>query len=294
MVLFAAASVFAGGQQEAQVEEQSGVSVFVSIVPQTYLVEKIGGDRLDVDVLVPPGKSPATYEPTPNQMAALSGADVLFAIGVPFENAFLPTVKNSLKELKIVDTSAGIHRRSMDVHHHEEEHHDEEAHEHGDAALDPHVWMSPVLAKVLAQNIFDTLVEIDPAGRDVYESGLNSLFEELDGLHSRISSELAPFEGSTLFIFHPALGYFADEYGLKQVAIEAGGKEPSAAELTEIIEHARAEGVEVIFVQPEFSKESASVIAEAIGGQVVGLNPLNPDYINNLNSIAAAVRVSYE
>jgi len=289
ILLFSAGgSVFGGGQSDDTVEDSSKLKVFVSVLPQTYFVEKIGGERVEVDVVVPPGKNPATYEPTPNQVAALSMADVLFTVGVPFENAFLPKISASLKSLIIADTSEGILKRSITEHHHDEEGHDE------DAADDPHIWLSPLLAKVQADTIHRMMVELDPQGRELYDRGLAGLKAELDDLHAELLSMLEPYKGRTLFIFHPTLGYFADEYGLEQTAIEAGGKQPSAAALVEIIEHAREDDVRIIFVQPEFPKDSAELIAEAIGGSVVGLNPLNPDYVNNLRDIGESIRKSYE
>lgn len=235
-------------------------------------------------------------------MVQLGSADVFFTIGVPFERAFLPRVEASLGSLKIVHTEEGIVRRQIDEHHHEDEddelheHEAEEHHEddHEHEGNDPHIWLSPVLAKVQARNIHAALVELDPEGRDVYDEGLEELIAELDDLDNKIKKELEPYKGRIFFIYHPALGYFADEYNLEQIAIETGGKEPSAAALGEIIEHAKEEGVKIIFVQPEFSIESAGIIADAIDGNVVTLNTLNPDYINNLSEISAKIRQSYE
>ncbi|MBN1500485.1 MAG: zinc ABC transporter substrate-binding protein [Spirochaetes bacterium] len=276
------------------------ITVFVSILPQKYFVEKIAGDRVAVEVLVSPGKNPATYEPTPQQVTDLGSAKALFTIGVPFENAFLPKIQGILKSLKIVDTSSGIKKRMLEAHSHEgEEHHDEEGsmdsdeddHDHG--IPDPHIWLSPSLVKIQAKNIYDALIELDPSGKTDYLKGYESLISELDEVISELQKSLKPFAGSTLFVFHPAFGYFADEFGLKQVAIETGGKEAAPAKLTEIIEHAQKEGVKIIFVQPEFSQESAKKIAQAIGGTVVMLNPLYPDYINNLKSISTEIEKAY-
>ncbi|MDC7126392.1 MAG: zinc ABC transporter substrate-binding protein [Spirochaetales bacterium] len=301
--------VFASGQQEASGSENtvepaedstasseksdSPIKVFVSIVPQAYFVEKIAGDRAEIEIMVPPGKGPATYEPTPGQVTELASAKAFFTIGVPFENAFLPKVKDSLPDLNVVDTSAGVTRRHMGAHHHEDEEEAEEE-EHEEGGLDPHIWLSPALVKIQAQNIYDALVALDPAGESEYTAGLNELNKELDGLSSRIEKELAPYKGKIFFIFHPALGYFADQFGLKQIAIESGGKEPSAEAIGNIIDNAKNEGVKVIFVQPEFSEKAAGVIAEAIDGSVVKLNPLSSDYINNLDNIAEKIKVSYE
>ncbi|MCG8572423.1 MAG: zinc ABC transporter substrate-binding protein [Spirochaetes bacterium] len=303
-------------------DTKQDITVFVSILPQKYFVEKIAGDRINVEVLVSPGKSPATYEPKPQQITDLGNAKALFTIGVPFEKAFLPKIQDTLKHLKIVDTSIGINKRMMEAHshdhddehhddehhedehhedeHHEDEHHEDEHHEdehHEDEhheVPDPHIWLSPSLVKIQAKNIYDALMEIDPSGKSDFKKGYDSFIMELDELKEELEKTLKPYAGSTLFVFHPAFGYFTDEFGLKQVAIETGGKEPAPAKLTEIIEHAQKEGVKIIFVQPEFSQESAKKIAQAIGGTVVLLNPLNPDYINNLKSISTEVAKAFK
>ncbi len=267
-------------------ETTQNISVFVSILPQKYFIEKIAGDRIKAKVLVSPGKNPATYEPTPQQVTDLGNAKALFTIGVPFENAFLPKIQGTLKSLRIFDTSNGITKRMLESHSHEgeEEHH---------GTLDPHIWLSPSLVKIQAKNIYNALIEIDPSGKSDYKNGYESFIHELDELITDLQKTLKPFAGSTLFVFHPAFGYFADEFGLKQIAIETGGKEPSSQKLTEIIEYAQKEKVKIIFVQPEFSQESAKNIAKAISGTVIMLNPLDPDYINNLKSISTEIKKAY-
>lgn len=280
--------VFASGKIED--ESDAEVRTFVSVLPQKYFVETIGGSRVSVNVMVQPGRNPATYEPTPNQVASLSRADLFFTIGVPFENVFLPAISGSLKSLKIIDTSVGVEKRFLAAHQHDEDDHGAEL----QGSVDPHIWLSPILAKKQADNIFQALVAIDPEGEELYRNGLIDLKTELDELDAKIRTMLSPFAGSTLFIFHPTLGYFADEYNLKQVAIESGGKEPSPAELEWVIKYARENGVKIVFVQPEFSEASAKVIADAIGGSVMKLNPLNPEYIESLTEIAEQIRRSYE
>lgn len=277
----------------AGTETTKPLNVYTSILPQRYFVEKIGGEQVNVSVLVSPGKSPATYEPTPQQVLGLGEADALFTLGVPFESAFLPAVKNTLPGLKIVDTAAGIEKRDMVAHHHEgEEEHDD--HDHEAEVKDPHIWMSPRLVKVQAQHIYNALVEMDPSNQPAYQQGFNTLIAELNDVDTKLAETLAPFKGETLFVYHPALGYFADDYGLHQEAIETGGKEPSPAALAHVIEHAREEGVKIIFVQPEFSQNSARSIAQAIDGAVLTLQPLNPDYINNLLHIASELEKAFQ
>ncbi|AHC13812.1 Zinc ABC transporter, periplasmic-binding protein ZnuA [Salinispira pacifica] len=163
-----------------------------------------------------------------------------------------------------------------------------------ESAQDPHVWLSPRLVKIQAQNIFSALVELDPAGEETYSDGYDTLIRQLDEVDGELSDVLEPFQGNKFFVFHPAFGYFGDDYGLTQIAIETGGKEPAPAVLEEIIAHATEEGVKIIFVQPEFSQNSAEAIADAIDGTVVSLSPLNPDYVNNLRHIAGEIRSSLE
>ncbi len=253
------------------------LTVYTSILPQRYFVEKIGGDRVKVGVVVSPGQSPATYEPTPQQIMSMGSADVFFTIGVPFEKAFLPKLKNTLPALNIVDTTTGIQFRTFN----------------NTEIRDPHVWLSPKQVKIQAKNIYQALIEIDNAGKDIYQSGYNALIKELDNVDQELAKSLTPHKGKTMFVFHPAFGYFADDYGLKQAAIETGGKEPTPAKLQEIVTKAKKDNVSIVFVQPEFSQNSAKAIADAISGTVISLSPLNPDYINNLNHIAQALEKSF-
>lgn len=263
-------------------------SVFTSILPQEYFVERIGGDRVEVQALVTPGSSPATYEPTPRQMAALSEAEVFFRIGVPFENAFVPKIEGATEGLRIVDTRKGITLRKMKAHH-PEEHGDADGGGQDKEGDDPHIWLSPRLVKVQARTIADALIEVDPAGKVTYEKNLAVFLKDLDALDAHLAEALAPVKGETFMVFHPAWGYFADAYGLEQEPIEIEGKDPSGRQLVRIIEMAKKEGVRVIFAQSQFSMESAKRIAEEIGGAVVPINPLARDYVGNLGQVAEAV-----
>lgn len=294
------------------------VVVFTSIVPQEYFVERIGGERVAVQALVKPGQSPHTYEPTPRQMAALSSAKLYFRIGVTFENAFLPKIKQTMRGLRIVDTRKGITLRSMKAHHqHDEEHkgegehreeehaeedHDEQGHdaeheEHDEdqdgldheGGTDPHTWLNPRLVKVQARTITDALTQADPAGKAVYAKNLAAFLKDLDALDGKLTKALAPVKGKTFLVFHPSWGYFADAYGLEQEPVEIEGKDPSARQLARIIEQAKEEGVRVIFVQPQFSQRSAKRIADAIDGAVLPIDPLARDYLANMEAVARTV-----
>ena len=263
-------------------------SIFVSIIPQEYFVERIGADRVTVRALVQPGDSPATYEPSPRQMAQLSSADVYFRIGVPFERVFMPKIRRTIPELTIVDTRQGIQLRDMKTHH-DHAGHDTQHHGHDHAGKDPHIWLSPRRVKIQAQTIAATLSKLDPSGAGIYKKNLDAFLRELDRLDTRLSAALAPVKGKTFMVYHPSWGYFADDYGLIQEPIELEGKEPGGKQLAEIIDIARANNVSVIFVQPQFSRRQAGAVAEAIGGAVVPIDPLARDYIENLKSVAETV-----
>ncbi|MDD3313718.1 zinc ABC transporter substrate-binding protein [Pseudodesulfovibrio sp.] len=310
LVLFSAGSVSAAGR----------VPVFVSIVPQLYFLAKIGGDRVNVSVMVMPGASPATYEPTPRQMTGLAKAKAYFAVGVPFESTWLSRFESANPTMAVVRTDEGIEKMPMAAHHHHDEeeghgpagtpppgprHDDDHAaggpghgsmehgrgdHDHG--ILDPHIWLSPRLVKVMARNIYKGLVEIDPAGRPEYTVNLNAFLEELDALDGELSSVLSalPPERRTFMVFHPSWGYFARDYGLRQIPIESEGKEPSPGELARIVETGKERHIPVVFVQPQFSERSAKVIASEMGAKVVPLNPLAPDWKMNLLKVAEAFR----
>jgi len=257
--------------------------VFVGVEPQAYFVERVAGGRVAVEVMVQPGDSPATYEPSPRQMALLSRAKLFFRIGVPFEEALLPKIRDTMKDLRIVDTRKGVPLRRMKA-----------APGHGghdhDGGFDPHIWTNPRLVKIQARTIADALAEIDPAGKDEFDENYRKFAADLDALDAKLTAALAPVRGKVFLVFHPAWGYFADAYGLGQEPVELEGKEPGGRQLARIISKAKAEGAKVVFVQPQFSRSNAKAIADAIGGVVVPIDPLARDYIANLESVAEKVR----
>lgn len=251
-----------------------GLTVTVSIVPQKYFVERVGGGRVDVNVMVLPGNNPATYEPRPEQLTALSESAAYFSIGVPFEDAWLEKIAAANAGMVMVDTAAGIERMPMEVDH-----------GHGEGPLDPHIWLSPELVKVQAQNIADALAKLDPAHGDEYRANLEVFIADIDELEADIKETLAG-ASSKFIVFHPAWGYFAHDFELEMIPIEIGGQEPSAQELAHLIEEAQAEGIRVIFAQPEFSTEDAETIAQEIGGEVLLVSPLAEDWLGNLTRVA--------
>ncbi|MEW6136868.1 MAG: zinc ABC transporter substrate-binding protein [Thermodesulfobacteriota bacterium] len=292
-------------------EGSDTVKAFVSILPQKYFLERVGGDRVRVSVLVGPGSSPHTYEPTPRQMTELAQADIFFRIGVPFENVVMPKIQALHKGLTVVDTRDGIELRKSDEDHNHEAHtpkphkHDsaqgraklnhkhrseaEDDHHHEAGELDPHIWLDPVLVKRQAETMCSALIKIDPAHEKTYRENLKKFESDLDEVNSLVAKALSRVKGKEIFVFHPAYGYFADRYGLKQRAVETGGKEPGAKQLAALIDRAKKAGVKVIFVQPQFDRKNATTIARAIGGAVIPLDPLAPDYLENLRDMARKV-----
>jgi zinc transport system substrate-binding protein len=241
------------------------IRVWVSITPQEYFVERIGGDRVDVEVMVPPGFSPATYEPRPSQIEALAGADVYVRIGVPFEDAWMNRIRASNQVMLLVDQSQGIDRID---------------------GRDPHIWLSARLMKVQARTICEALVELDPTGEGFYRSNLEGFLADLDELDARIERQLSGLETRSFIVFHPAWAYFAADYDLEMIPVQVEGDAPSAAEMADLIGIARANGIKVIFAQPEFSTQSAETIAREIDGRVLLISPLAPDWMANLLRVA--------
>jgi zinc transport system substrate-binding protein len=201
----------------------------------------------------------------------------------------MPRIESTMQGLTVVDCREGVRLRRMEDHEHEGEEHGGEHSGESQEGLDPHIWLSVQNALRIAGTIQKTLLRLDPGGREVYEAGYNRLVEDLQSLDRRIAEILAPVKGEPFFVFHPSFGYFADAYGLQQIAVETGGSEPSARQLARLIEEAKRLEVRVVFVQPQFSQKSAETIAAEIGGAVVPIDPLARDYIDNLERMARAV-----
>ena len=272
------------------VSAKSPVNIQVSILPQKYFVERIGKDRVNVDVLVKPGKSPEIYSPSPDQIKKLMAADIYFRIGVDFENGILDKIE-TVAGLKIVDTRDGIVLRDMKDHHHDPDadHSDRDTENPSHMGKDPHIWMSPENVKIQAHTIFKTLSGLDPEGREEYRKNYDLFIKDLDDLDLHLKTILKGLRGENIFVFHPAFGYFTDRYGLNQIAVETMGKAPKGKELSNIIKLAKKEKTRVIFVQPQFDQAAAQKIASAINGAVVSIDNLAYDYPANMETIANTI-----
>ena len=270
----------------------SAVGVFVSIAPQKYFVRKIGGNLVNVSILVPAGADPHTYEPKPRQMVEMSKSSLYFAVGVDFEKAWLKKIAATYPRMRIIRTDEGIAKILMTDQHQQEgvlDKRDKEGRLH-DGAPDPHVWLAPAPVKVQAAHILKALIETDPKNHVQYRAGYDAFLKELDALDGELKALFAGRKGEQFMTFHPAWGYFAAAYGLQQVPVEVEGKEPKAAQLQSLIRRARERGVKVVFVQPQFSTKSAEMVSREIGGQVVRVDSLAESWDANLREVARKFR----
>jgi zinc transport system substrate-binding protein len=266
--------------------------VVVCVGPQAFLAKRVGGEHVAVTTLVGPGQSPHTYEPTPRQVLDLEESDVYLEVGMPFEETLLAKAREARPALHVVDTREGITLRRMEAHEEESDGEVHGGHESAvrEAELDPHVWLAPKLAARQAATVRDAFIALDGAHEADYRANAQALVDDLTEVDAEIAKALAPLRGREMLVFHPAFGYFADAYGLRQVPIEAQGKEPSARELAALIDQARQRGIRVVFVQRQFPTAAAEAVADSIGGAVVPLDDLAEDYLTNLRAVAKAVR----
>jgi len=288
----------AGCGKPAHPESGPDLQVLVTLPPQADLVHCIGGDRVFVTTLVPEGHSPHTYEPVPSQMRAAAEARVWFTVGsgVEYEVVHGDTVLQQNASLRQVDTHVGILLRGWasseagpDACEHNEHHDHAEHGGHHDHVTDPHVWLTPDNARVMADNTLEGLIAVDPMGEAVYRDGHAALVADLDALHEQLKAQLAPLAGETLLVYHPSWGYFADTYGLEQVAIEEEGRKPGVAAVSTVVELARRQQVDVVFASPQSDASSAQVVAAEIGGRVVRVDPLAADFRSSMRAVADAL-----
>lgn len=302
LFLLAAATLPVLACRDSRKVESGKVEAVVTVLPHQWLVEQVGGEHVAVTTMVRPGESAEMYQPTDAQISQVMAANVYFRTGMPLEEGpGFQAIRRSGK-VRVVDLRDGVALREMQQHsHHEEE--DGHDHDHGDAhdhasespmGKDPHIWLSPKLLKVQAKTAADALSEVDPAHREDYQRNLAALVERLDELDQQIRETLKSHRDKAFFVFHPAWGYFADEYGLRQIAIETEGKEPSDRELTALQQQARQEGVKVIFIQQQTAGGSAKAIAQAVGARTEYLHDLPEDLPESLLRTARLLAESYQ
>ena len=257
-------------------DDNDRLVMIVTIPPQEEFIKAVGGDLVDITVMVPPGESPHTYAPVPSQMKKVAKAKAYFKVGsgVEFELNHLDELKAQNGEMTIIDCSAGIDLLDSSGHDHDHE---------GD---DPHIWMSPLKARTMVENIYQGLIKGDNGHRDTYERNRDAYLSRLDTLHDDLVERFEDHGDEMFLVYHPSFGYLAHEYDLEQIAIEEDGKEPGPSGIAAIVEQAKGLNISVIFVDPSFDQTRAETIANELDGKVMTLDPLAPDYIENLKRIA--------
>jgi len=262
-------------------------NIFVSILPQKYFAERVAGEHVKVSVMVGNGKSPATYEPTPKQMALLDNSQLYFKIGVPFESIWIDAISELNPDLEVIECCTELITRHDEGNSHE--HHVEVEHAEKEHAMDPHIWTSPANAKYIALKMKKALIDSYPVYAKEFEINYSRLIEDLDRLDQDIKSNLAHLKNRYIIVSHPSWGYYAEAYDLIQIPIEVEGKEVRAKSLAKLIEFARSKNINRVYVQKQFNKNSAEIIAREIAADVIELDPLAEDYIANLYSVTDAI-----
>jgi zinc transport system substrate-binding protein len=293
--------VITGCSEQQPVSQTAGkIIVFTGIPPISNIAEAIGGEYIAVKTLLPPGQSPHSFTPRPGMVKKLGLAKLYISIDMPFEhNIIVPLMKKS--DIQLCAADAGIKKISISGHHHHDKADEHKEHEHESAEADhdkpvahpdPHIWLSTVNDLVIAQNITTSLCQIDPPNAVTYRSNLAVFTQKITKIKAELEQVLAPFKGRTFYVYHPSFGYFAREFGLKQEAVEHDGKQPTPKEMATLIENAKHDKIKFIFVQPQFSKRSAEIIANQIGAKVIRLNPLSDDLLGNYLKIAESIKQS--
>ncbi len=265
--------------------EATGIAVWCTVLPQAYFVERVGGDLVSAEVLVRAGQGPEMYAPSAAQMAQLARADVYFGIGMPIEGSLFKRMRSSMPSVQLVQTGdevAAGHDHSGCAQGH---------HNHGEN--DPHIWVDPVRMVAVVEQMRDALIELQPEAEVGFRENAAALIAELVVLDATIRAQLAPYAGRAFFINHPALGHFAERYGLVQLSIEESGAAPSAGRVAQLISQAREAQVGAIFTQPEFGRTTATILADALNLEVVELNVLPTDYISGMTGIANSLEEGF-
>ncbi len=252
----------------------NAIGVVVTVGPEVEFVKAVGGDKVDVTLMVPPGADPHTYEPLPDQLNHVANSKMYIEVGTPieFELNYMDKMKDINPHMVVVNSSKGIDLIPNTAEH--------------ENNSDPHVWVSPKNAKVMVENIYQGLVQLDPNNTAYYTNNRNNYLKQLDELNMNITNSLKGKENSQIIVYHPAWAYFCRDYNLTQIPIETGGKEPTSQEIASVIDLAKNNNIKVIFVEPQYSSKSADVIAAEINGKVVKIDDLAENYIENLNNVA--------
>ncbi|MFW5865858.1 MAG: metal ABC transporter solute-binding protein, Zn/Mn family [Nanoarchaeota archaeon] len=257
------------------VSDADTLTVLVSILPQEEFVKQVGGEHVTVRSLIPPGASPATYDPRPSDLKMVERADIYFTIGhIPFEKTHLDTLRSYNKAMIIVDTSKDVSLIGKND------------------SIDPHIWLSPKQVTRQVRTIEQALIEKDPEHETSYSENADSYIESLDELDNRLDDMFEHSDTERILVFHPSWGYLARDYGFEQIAIEDEGKEPTARHMRSIVDMASEHRIRTILIQDQFDSSVAKSIAEEINATVIPVDPLAREYVQNLKNVSGVISVS--
>ena len=267
-----------------QPSQHDNILIAVSIPPQAWFVSQIAGDKAQTLILVPPGQNPHNYEPTPRQIQSLSGADAWILSGSEFEIILRPKIESLFPDLLIVDGTQGVNFRLLEDHDHYNENNEDTSFlvSHSSFEIDRHTWLGYQNAIILANHILQTFLLLDKANEEYYINRFADIYQEISLVFIKLKNDLALLDGKSIFVYHPSFGYFFDDFGIVQEAVETGGKEPTPRQLNDLILKMTEEKPAAIFVQAQFPVNAARTIADAAGVQVIELDPLAENWLENI------------
>jgi zinc transport system substrate-binding protein len=271
--------------------------VSTSIAPIKTFIEKIAGTDVKVHQIIPNGANPTTYDPGSKSMRYIAQSSLYFAIDVPFEKVWLYRFSAQNSNLKIIKLWENVTRHEIDEAEEEHDHdsHNHEGHHHASGSLDPHIWLSPSYVKQISLDIKNTLCKVDKLHCASYTENYQHFLQEIQNTDTKVKELLSDVKkGSAMMVYHPSWGYFAREYGLKQVAVELNGKSPKLSHLKAFIQRVKSKNIKIVFVQKEFSQKSAQLIANSSGAKVVAISPLSQYWSKNMIDTATFIQKSYE
>lgn len=282
LLVLAVMTILAASCRKQQEDQDGKKIISVSILPQKYFVEQIAGDQFQVNVMIPPGANPVTYEPTPGKMEKVSQSVAYIKTGhLIFEHVWMDKFKSMNGTMEIIDQSEQVELIRSGDHQHGNHRHK--------GNIDPHIWVSPKAVKLQIETIKKALIKLEPENEDMFAENYRNFKSKLDSLDASIEERIAQSDVTSFMIFHPALSYFARDYGLNQIAIESGGKEPSPSKLKEVVEEARKKEMRKVLVQKQFSTDKARTVAGEIGASVAVINPLDSNWIDAMDQITGQI-----
>lgn len=261
---------------------QDKINVTVTILPQKYFVEKIAREKAIVNVMIPPGANPATYDINTRKIKKLSRSKIYFKIGyLPFELSWMEKIKNTNPDMTIIDTSKGVQLIKSEKYHHDERFY---------SGIDPHIWLSPKEVKIQAKNILEAFKKTDPYNSDFYQKNYDNFLSEVNSIQNTLENNFKYVKNNKFLVFHPSWGYFARDFNLEQIAIETEGKNPTPKELKKFIDIAKKENIKVIFLQKQFPTNSANTISKEIYGEIIFIDPLAENWSENMLEISQKIK----